>query len=108
MLAILQYACRFLGIAGLTTAILLGLPFSIVMGAALAGMNYWHGPPPPVSAELTALKIKCALQVGGIVVVPGIVISSMLMLFGYWKVASNSLGVMKSSESKGVEVNLAS
>lgn len=97
MLGLLQSACRFLGVLGLATSIVMGIPFSVVMGAMLAGMDYWHGPPPSVRAELAARQVNYALRLGGMVVVPGIVISSGLLIFGRWKVTGETTGEVSSA-----------
>jgi hypothetical protein len=79
MFGLLQSICRFLGVFGLTTSILVGIPFAVVFGAVLAGMDYWHGPPPSVRTELTVRQVKYTLRLVGLVVVPGMVISSGLL-----------------------------
>ncbi len=97
MLGLLQSACRFLGIFGLATSIVVGIPFAVVFGALLAGMDYWHGPPPIDRAELTARQVKYTLQLGSMVVLPGVVISSGLLVFGRWKVTGESTGEVSSA-----------
>lgn len=80
MLILAKTFCRFLGTVGLTVSILLGIPCSIVIGALLAGMDYWHGP--PVYEEMTARQVKYAFQLGMITVLPSVIISSLLLFLG--------------------------